>query len=333
MMKMSKWVKYLIVSEISDKTDPELCYRNIFDFIPDKTSLRLGVCDESEVWEFEDGVYHNKKDILYIKDGHGFIFKTENLKESLEFLKNFIIYQKNLEYDLNRKLLKEYMNKTKYTILGMMARGLSHEINNPLSIISTYCQYLLLEEKSEERTEILNNVLETVFRASNIIKKISQFAGENIEKEYINVFCELQGIIDFYENIRKYKFPDVNIELKVTAFEGGIYFNKNEFHELIFPILENACESFVNSGKIEISLIDQNNNMVISIADTGCGIKKSDLKKVFIPFFTTKGDNLGKGLGLTLAYYLVQKNKGNICIESKYHKGTIVTITLKGGKK
>ncbi|MCD6578184.1 GHKL domain-containing protein [bacterium] len=220
----------------------------------------------------------------------------------------------------------------RYTLIGLMARGLAHEINNPLAIISTYTQLLNLQEEKAENREIYKNVLSAVDRASNIVMNISKFAKTEGEMELLYLNNEIKNILEFFENIRKYKFPDILIDFKAQEENLSVMINKNDLYEIVYLILVNACESMRNSKEkqIKITIEKKELGIVLKIKDRGRGISKENMEKLYDPFFSTKGQK-NTGLGLSIVKYLIDKNKCNIDIESTYNKWTVVRVIF-GGK-
>ncbi len=251
--------------------------------------------------------------------------KVKQIFEMLASAKNFFTRS------LSEKLFKDGETKQSFTFLGMMVRGLGHEINNPLGILASYIQYLQLVEEDYEKTEILRNMLLSVFRASDIVKRISAFGRSSASKEILQIGDELNSCLIFFEQIRKYRFPDIDIEIATTE-DCGIFTNRLEFHEILFSILFNSCEAYEGKGKILITPeIYSDVFCAVVISDQGSGISSNNLPLVTMPFFTTKGKNDGRGLGLTICEYLLKRNGGEMVITSTEEKGTEIQIVFLRG--
>ena len=113
--------------------------------------------------------------------------------------------------------------------------------------------------------------------------------------------------------------PDEKIE--VTANPGMI-------KQALMNILLNAAQAIPDNGYVKLSLLKNIETVTIKVLDSGEGIDQKNMKKVFEPFFTTRPEGQGQGLGLSTAYTIVEKHKGKISINSKVGKGTVVTIAL-----
>ncbi len=99
---------------------------------------------------------------------------------------------------------------------------------------------------------------------------------------------------------------------------------------MLVNLITNACESLEESDKkeVHVNLTSNNNDLIIEIKDSGCGIPQSNINKLFEPFFTTKKIGKGTGLGLAISYGIIKMHKGHINVKSKIGEGTIFTLTL-----
>ncbi len=293
--------------------------------------ILLSIIHSSEDFaSFREGIYAGGKEYLMaFSRNKAYIFKYVS-DIDIERVKTVYSIIETAFQDWVNRYVRDVSYKEKFTFLGLMTRGLAHEINNPLAIISSYTQFLQLNETDKEKEKILNNILETVMRASNIIKKISHFAKGSGEKEKCGLEKECITVIDFFENVRKYKFPHVGIELAKGISEEHIVVNRTDFQEALFVLLENACESIEKEkGKIILSVEGGKETVVLTIKDNGKGIKQNDIVKLFNPFFSTKQKDHGAGLGLTIVQFLLAKNDASIRIDSEEGIGTNCIITFR----
>ena len=139
------------------------------------------------------------------------------------------------------------------------------------------------------------NVNETIQLLLNLIKG---------QKEFRNILI----VENFYE-----KLPE-------------LFADKNQLQQVFLNLILNAGEAISGSGTITISTSVAENNIMISIADTGCGISSDDIDKIFDPFFTTKPVGKGTGLGLSVSYGIIQQHGGTIECESRQDEGTVFKI-------
>jgi len=218
----------------------------------------------------------------------------------------------------------------KLASMGQLSAGIAHELNNPLGIITLYSSILKdeLNAKSEifEDIQIINEQAE---RCKTIVEGLLNFARKN------KVILKEISIVDFIEkSFKSFVLPD-NIQLKFECELSNpiVNIDAEQMMQAITNIEKNAVDAMPNGGEISISIKDKNNDFIIEISDTGEGISKENLEKIFTPFFTTKAMNKGTGLGLPLVYGIIKMHKGKIIVKSNNSPkegklGTTFIITL-----
>ena len=129
--------------------------------------------------------------------------------------------------------------------------------------------------------------------------------------------------------MRQKDFDDTESEdLAVTSPLPKIKCYPNMLNQVFMNILVNACHSIENKGKIEITTSVDNNNLIVAIKDSGKGIKKEHLDKIFNVGFTTKASGVGTGLGLAISQKIIDKHHGNIHVQSVLGQGSTFTISI-----
>jgi signal transduction histidine kinase len=123
-------------------------------------------------------------------------------------------------------------------------------------------------------------------------------------------------------------FKDITIEKKLAEGLSRVNGDANQLQQVIANLCFNACEAMPEGGTLSITTSKEDGKVLISIGDTGCGIKEENLEMIFEPFFTTKSVGKGTGLGLSVSYGIIRKHDGIMKVESKKGKGTTFTITL-----
>ena len=214
--------------------------------------------------------------------------------------------------------------------MGQVSAGIAHELNNPLGVITLYSS--ILKDEINNKSEIyadIETIHEQAERCKNIVGGLLNFARKNkvnlketnlIEfiKKSLKSFVKPDNItVNFYQNISN---PIVNIDAE-------------QLLQAVTNLEKNAVEAMPDSGKLTVSVSEKNDDFIIKIIDTGTGIAKENLEKIFTPFFTTKGANKGTGLGLPLVYGIVKMHKGRINVESNNDKqkgktGTTFTLYI-----
>ncbi len=220
----------------------------------------------------------------------------------------------------------------KLASIGQLAAGVAHEINNPLGSIMLYSSMLkkALAQKSdnEQPVEDLSLIIEEATRCKNIVANLLNFARQGkLNIEQINLFNLLSGIT------RGIKMHPVHQDVKIE-FENSnghkIEGDKDQLKQVFLNIINNACESMEDceNKKLLIEIFSDDENVITQIKDTGCGIPKENIGKIFTPFFTTKKMGKGTGLGLAITYGIIKMHRGHITFESKPGEGTTFKIKL-----
>lgn len=237
--------------------------------------------------------------------------------------------------DLSEKKLleKQLIHTQKMESIGTLAAGVAHEVGNPLASISALVQVVQRSTSDEFAKEKLELVKKQVTRISKIIRDLVDFSRpSNYELQLTDIN---QNIIEAIEIIK------VGAKAKDIIFNADLY-NKipllplisDQIQQIFVNILLNAVDAIAeyNDTHIQHRISVKSNlneeNVIITFADTGNGIPEENLTKVFEPFFTTKKEGKGTGLGLWVSYGIVKSFQGDIMVESKPKKGTIFTIIL-----
>ncbi len=227
----------------------------------------------------------------------------------------------------------EYTNKM--ASIGRLAAGVSHEINNPLAIINENAgmiqDILQTNEEFPAKDKIfrcINSIYKSVSRCSKITHQLLGFAKRMEPKlEEINLNEFIVEVVSFVH--REAYLNNIVINVKNPQY-GTITLvsDRGLLQQIFINILNNALEAISESGRIDISYSNIENDCVeIKIADSGKGIPEKDLPHIFEPFYTTKKE-YGTGLGLSITYGIVKKLGGEISVESIENVGTTFTIVL-----
>jgi len=249
---------------------------------------------------------------------------------------------------LERKLKEhiEKLNKTreqliqseKMASMGILASSVAHEINNPLQGIFTYIKLMQkiisgkdekIDEKQlanfEQYLQLMGNEIE---RCGDMVKNLLVFSKQSkLEIRETNVNDIIRGCLKLLGN--KVKIQNIEIDMKLQEDILNIYCDIKQIEQTFIALIINSIEAMPGGGKISISTRSLNNRQVeITIADSGEGISKENLKNIFDPFFTTKDEAKSTGLGLFVAYGIIREHKGTIEVESELRKGTVFRIKL-----
>ncbi|MBE0569769.1 MAG: HAMP domain-containing protein [Deltaproteobacteria bacterium] len=217
--------------------------------------------------------------------------------------------------------------------LGTLSSGISHELNTPLSVILNLTQ--LIKADAKDNPSLLKdlNVLEReANQASKVTRSLLGFArSAKSVKERVNVnqvLEELFKIIEFQPSARM-----VRLRKNLARDLRLIHVNSGQVRQVLLNVILNAIQAMPEGGDLEVSSANRSSDVQegveIVFSDTGSGIPKEHIDKVFQPFFTTKQD--GTGLGLAISYGIVQEHQGRIAVESEVGRGTTVRIFLPEG--
>jgi signal transduction histidine kinase len=199
--------------------------------------------------------------------------------------------------------------------MGQLSAGIAHELNNPLGVITMYSNILIDEtDDNNPIKEDLKLIVEQAERCKKIVGGLLNFARKNqVELVPVNVaeLCNrsLQSVVIP---------PNVNCFVDVQAENAVVNLDKDQMMQVFTNLEKNAVEAMPNGGSLKVSISDHENanEVEVRITDTGTGISKENLKKIFTPFFTTKGISKGTGLGLPLIYGIIKMHKGRIGVIS-----------------
>ena len=312
------------------------------------------------------------------KGAFDFIFKPYDVAHLLKTLEKGVTYRRlrlaELHYreDLERaveertlELKKAHellLQSEKMALVGQIAAGIAHEINNPVGFISSnleslqkYSERLLaflatqselvgkycpveeftriealrkkgrIDRLAEEVPAMVRESLEGVERIKEIVRNLKGFSRAD-DNEFVP--ASINETLSKALNI-------VRNELKYVATMATDYGNlsltqclPNQLTQVFMNLLVNAAQAIEGQGEIGIRTWQEGGNIYIAISDTGCGIPDEIKKRIFEPFFTTKEVGKGTGLGLPISYDIVQKHSGRITVDSTIGKGTTFTVEL-----
>jgi nitrogen-specific signal transduction histidine kinase len=220
----------------------------------------------------------------------------------------------------------------KMTSLGQLAASVAHEINNPLSGVLIYTQLMTKKLKSnnfapEVGLDYLSKMEMELNRSTKLVRSLLDFSRQSVP-EFWEV--DINEIVDRSYDLGIHSAEMQNVEVikdlskklpKITADFGQI-------QQVCTNLIMNAIQAMPGGGVLTIRTFMEGEKVVIEISDTGTGISAENMKKIFTPFFTTKRDKKGVGLGLAISYGIVQRHHGRIEIQTKEGEGTTFKVYL-----
>jgi two-component system NtrC family sensor kinase len=228
----------------------------------------------------------------------------------------------------------------KLASVGLLASGVAHELNNPLTGILTFSH--LLRQKMPENSrdaEDLDLVIGETKRCAAIIKRLLDFAREKPpEKKFTDLNRVIEDTVRLVE--RPAHLHDIEIVLDLDRTLPQIWIDADQIKQVIMNMLVNAEHAIEERGNIAVSTrrsarprapapgAEPEPMVEMSIADTGCGISEENLKRIFDPFFTSKAVGKGTGLGLSVSHGVVEAHGGLIEVESEVGAGSTFRVFL-----
>ena len=252
------------------------------------------------------------------------------------------LYQKNIqtvkELQNTLKELKEtqiqLINSEKMASLGQLVAGVAHEINTPVPSIKSnngIVAKLLGSIEDGELKEMLTDIneidKEAVNRISNIVTSLKKFVRlDEAELQEADINKELDLTLELIRHETKNRIDIIKNYGEIPAIKCF----PNMLNQVFTNILINACQAIEGKGSITITTEYKDKKLVVKIKDTGKGIPKNQLNKIFTAGFTTKSSGVGTGLGLAICTKIIEKHHGEIIVNSEEGKGSEFVITICG---
>jgi iron only hydrogenase large subunit-like protein len=220
----------------------------------------------------------------------------------------------------------------KMTSLGQLAASVAHEINNPLSGVLIYTQLMTKKLKSnnfapEVALDYLSKMEMELNRSTKLVRSLLDFSRQSVP-EFWEV--DINEIIDrsYDLGIHSAEMQNVEVTKELSKKLPKITADFGQIQQVCTNLIMNAIQAMPGGGVLTIRTLMEGENVLIEISDTGTGISPENMKKIFTPFFTTKRNKKGVGLGLAISYGIVQRHHGRIEIQTKEGEGTTFRVYL-----
>ena len=234
----------------------------------------------------------------------------------------------------------ETARNEKLASVGLLAAGIAHELNNPLTGVLTFSHLVRNElEDGSPEAEDLDLVIQETKRCAAIIRRLLDFAREKTpEKNYADVNLLVEECTQLIN--QPAQLADIEIVTELAEELPAVWMDTDLVKQVLMNVLVNAQHAIGRDGSIRVTtrlsgdcpgVMKENGGdpmVQISIRDDGCGIEENDLPRIFDPFFTTKGVGKGTGLGLSVSHGTIEAHRGTIEVESKVGEGTEFRICL-----
>jgi two-component system, NtrC family, sensor kinase len=283
----------------------------------------------------EDGVEGIKKGAFdYLAKPLEFEHLLEKIRQAHDRQRRF--EEKKQEKEFRTQMEQQMIATERLAALGTLSTGVAHEINNPLAMMRESAGYmrLLLEKKDmtdiprrkelKRGLDMLEKGIERIRRITHMmlgfVKNKEEMLSETRLKDLIEEALELMA--------REAKDKDIEFITEMTETDGIIWSDPYQIRQVMVNLLANGVHSIDKEGIIKIGLIDTNDSVILTVSDSGQGIPKENIDKIFEPFFSTKSPDKGTGLGLYVSRSIVNKLGGEIIVRSEMGKGTTFTVTI-----
>jgi two-component system NtrC family sensor kinase len=220
--------------------------------------------------------------------------------------------------------------------MGKMAASVAHEVNNPLAVISEKTGWaldLLEEEEFQQSKNLaelrrsLHKIDEHVERARKVVHSMLGFARRmEPHTEDVDINQVIDQTVSLLENYAR--TSNIDIQTDLAANIPIIASDQAQLQQVFLNLVSNAIDAIGNGGTIEVRTRKLDSNIHVHVKDNGPGMTPETQRKIFEPFYTTKSDGRGTGLGLSVSLGIIEKMGGTITVESKVGEGSTFTVKL-----
>jgi PAS domain S-box-containing protein len=236
-----------------------------------------------------------------------------------------------LENVSSRVKLEETLQQSeKLSSIGLLAAGVAHEVNTPLTGVSSYTQMLLgMIPETDPKHALLQKMQRQTDRASNIVGNLLNFSRAGNAEEFAE--AEINKLLTDTLQLLEPQLRKSNIEIvkDYATDTPSISCSGGKIQQVFTNLILNARDAMFSGGTITLRTFAEGGDaVVVEVIDTGEGIPAENLKKVFDPFFTTKGVGNGTGLGLAVTYGIIQEHNGTIEVQSVVGQGTTFRLVF-----
>ena len=276
---------------------------------------------------YEVEIYHNNGSLRILKVQEVPVFDEEGRVVAVEGIAEDITERKQIEETL--------LQSEKLKAMGVMTSGISHEFNNILAVIKGFA--LLLKQKYGDHKEIYNKInviLKSVTDGIGIVSRMQEFTKSEVDRtefEPVDVRELVKDVIGFsmprWKTISEASGITYYIDKEGLEEVPKVCGNNTELREVILNIINNSLDAMPEGGNLSFRTWKNDDNVFLSILDTGEGMYEDIRKNIFDPFLTTKMPK-GAGLGMSVSYGIIKRHSGMIYVKSEVGRGTTITIQL-----
>ncbi len=261
-------------------------------------------------------------------NGNGQDLILETQRTPLKTKENVVYGTLYLVEDIRekKKVQEQLQQQEKLASIGLLAAGVAHEINTPLTGITSYSQILVKDaDLDTDQKELLSLIMAQSQRAANIVNELLNFSRkESAPKGAVDLLTVLNQTLRFLSHqIQKHK---VQVTVREPSGEPLIEGYANQIQQVFVNLIVNAMDAMPEGGRLEIGIVEDASRVVIWFRDSGVGMDMETRTRIFDPFFTTKEVGKGTGLGLSVVFNILQDHGASVDVKSRPEGGTTFTI-------
>jgi signal transduction histidine kinase len=236
-----------------------------------------------------------------------------------------------LENITDRVRLEEQLQiSEKMASIGLLAAGVAHEVNTPLTGISSFTQMLLDgADPDDPKTALLEKIERQTFRAAKIVNgllNLSRPGTADGERVHVDVNEVINDVFSLLEH--QFEVARIKVRRELADTQVTVIAIEHQLQQVFLNLCLNARDAMPRGGWLTVTTRSDGGHLVAEVADTGSGIPLEQLARIYDPFFTTKAIGRGTGLGLSISYGIVQEHDGTLRCDSVVGQGTRFTLTL-----
>jgi PAS domain S-box-containing protein len=236
-----------------------------------------------------------------------------------------------IENITDRVRLEEQLQiSEKMASIGLLAAGVAHEVNTPLTGISSFTQMLLENaDPADPKTAILEKIERQTFRAAKIVNgllTLSRPGSSTNERSDVDLNAVIADVFALLEH--QFEVASIKVRRDLAAVALPVRGIEHQLQQVFLNLFLNARDAMPSGGWLSVATRIEGDRVLAEVADTGSGIPSAHLARIYDPFFTTKAIGRGTGLGLSITYGIVREHDGTILCESPMGQGTRFTLAL-----
>jgi signal transduction histidine kinase len=254
----------------------------------------------------------------------------ERTEEAARLYEEAIQRAKELE-EMNARLQAtqaQLIQSEKLASVGQLTAGIVHDVKNPLAVIKGLAEELSDEGNLDEFTvEGLETIRDSASKANTIVTDLLKFARQSTpEMQTRDMRATLESVFRLTEYLVRKGNVTLVPDLPLTSVMAT--YDPQQIEQVLINLVTNAVQAMPDGGTLDVSLKEHEDNLAITMRDSGVGIPEENVVRIFDPFFTTKPEGEGTGLGLSVSHGIVSRHRGRIDVESEVGIGTTFTVTL-----